>query len=118
MTQNNAKEKLDEPSGSESLQRVIQVGQAASELLGAPVFNLMYVMMMNRLTAESDATEPKEERKRESIHFQKRALEQMTQNMGDAVAEAQRVLQEQQNSKNPEDVKKEYLDGQGFNLNY
>ena len=117
MTQSNGKEQQPEHSQQDSLQRTIQIGQSASELLGSPVFNLAYQNMMTRLHGEWMTSQPKEERKRESLWMQAKGLEQVTLDLYAAVEEAQRVAQESAQRHDPKAQESDYLNAQGYGLN-
>ncbi len=118
MTQSKRKESQDDPLGQESLQRIMQVGSQASELLASPVYNMVYQRLMTDLHGQWLTTEPKEERKRESLWMQAKGLEKVTISLSGAVEDAHRVLQENAQKQDPKQKENEYLDNQGFGVNY
>lgn len=105
------------PQSSETAQQILQVGEAAGQLLNSPVYQMAYRQLIDENYQEWLASTPKEERKRESLYHEARGLERITHKLTTAATEAQRILQEQQDKNNPEAQHKEYLNNQGFGLN-
>jgi hypothetical protein len=123
MTQNGTQTSQGGTSQSESqtqeqLQRMLQVGNDASILLNSPVYNLAYQQLIQQKFEEWMATDPKEERKRESLYHQVKGLVNMTENLSAAVEDAQRILEEQHQESDPEYRRRQYQDAQGFDLDF
>ena len=113
-------EQQDETSDDaspEGIQRIIQIGEHASQMLGSPVYNVMYRQILDRTFQDWLGTAPKEENKREGLWDEAQALINMTSNLGAAVQDAQRVLQRQQAQNDPSQKTNDYLDTQGFGIN-
>lgn len=102
----------------EQMQRIIQTGEQASKLLGSPVYNIAYQQLLNTKFQEWLTSDPKEERKRESLFLQAKALTEMTDLLGDAVADAQTLLQNQQAENDPGQRRQDYENEQGFGLSF
>tara|TARA_R110002020_G_scaffold42958_2_gene125297 strand:- start:7083 stop:7448 length:366 start_codon:yes stop_codon:yes gene_type:complete len=115
MTQQNENEQHDEQSQRTALNNALAQGQAASELLGNPVYNLVYQESMRNLHAQWLGTEPKEEKKRESLYWQARGLINVTEQMGGLVERAQEIMRRGQDGENGQPGgNDDYLDMQGF----
>lgn len=95
-----------------SLQQVIEVGQAASHLLGNPVYNVAHRLCVDDLIARWSQTSPQEVKTRESLWHELQAHGRAAQQLGNLVERAKTVLESQQNEQNQSDA--EYLDQQGF----
>jgi hypothetical protein len=107
---------LDDVS-PEGMQRIIQIGEHASQMLGSPVYNMMYRQRLDRTFQEWLVTSPKEQNKREGLWHEAQGLISLTADMGAAAQDAQRVLQKQQAQNDPQQNTQNYLDTQGFGLN-
>ena len=102
---------------SEDVQRVLQVGEHASQLLQTPVYNLAYRNVVDQIVQDWMGSQPKETMKRESLYNQVNGLINVTERLSSAVEEAKRVLSEQQAQNDPNTVHNDYMDNQGFGLN-
>lgn len=107
---------LDDAS-PEGMQRIIQVGEHASQMLGSPVYNIMYRQILDTKFQQWLETSPKEQNKREGLWHEVQGLINLTSDLGAAVQDAQRVLQRQQAQNDPQQNTQNYLDTQGFGLN-
>jgi hypothetical protein len=114
MTQQNDNEQHAEHSARVSLNNALAQGQAASELLGNPVYNLVYQEEMRNLHAQWLDSQPKEEKKRESLYWQARGLINVTENMGGLVERAQNLMADRKNQDANGLEPDNYLDTQGF----
>jgi hypothetical protein len=103
-----------EKLSSEDAQRILQVGEHASQLLRTPVYNLAYRNVMDSLFNDWLGSKPKEELLRASLYNQAIGLTTVTERLASAVADAELVLQKQQAQNDPEQHQQEYLDNQGF----
>jgi len=101
----------------EGMQRIVQIGEHASKVLGSPVYNVMYRQELDKMFQEWLITTPKEVNKREGLWHQAQGLINITSAMGAAAQDAQRVLQKQQAQNDPQQNTQDYLDTQGFGLN-
>lgn len=119
MTQQNTNGLGDENSQDESLtqdqlQQILATGERASQLLNSPVYNMAYQRLLNDKFQQWLATDPKEERKRESMHAQAKGLIEITELLSGAVQDAQRILSDQQAQNDPNAQHAQYMDAQGF----
>ena len=120
MTQRNGTQQNGEESQNfspEDVQRVIQVGEHASQMLGSPVYNLAYRNVVDQIVMEWMESSPKETMKRESLYNQVTGLMGVTEKLSVAVEEARVVLSEQQAQNDPAAAQQEYTNNQGFGLN-
>ena len=104
----------DESLNQEQLQQILATGENASQLLNSPVYNMAYQRLLNDKFQQWLATDPKEERKRESMHAQAKGLIEITELLSGAVQDAQRVLADQQAQNDPGAQRAQFLDTQGF----
>ena len=123
MTRNATNSKHGETLSEDSLtpeqmQRVISVGEEASKLLNSPVYNIAYQQVLNQKFQEWLTSDPKEERRRESLFLQAKALTEVTELLGSAVQDAQRVSHMQREANDPNLQMQDYTDQQGFGLNF
>lgn len=102
----------------EQMQRVLQAGEQASQLLNAPIYNIAYQQILNQKFQEWLGSDPKEERRRESLYLQAKGLTEVTELLGSAVADAQRVAHAQKEANDPNLQMQSYDDQQGFGLNF
>ena len=116
-TENEQQDATLDDSSPENMQRIIQIGEHASQLLGSPVYNIMYRTTLDNMFQQWLGTTPKEQNKREGLWHEAQGLINITSNLGAAVQDAQRVLQKQQAQNDPMQQVNEYLDTQGFNIN-
>jgi len=112
MTQKNNAGSKNGSSSEHSLQHALQMGAEASKMLSSPLYNVMYQEKMRELHDQWLSSEPKEERKRESLYWQARGLIELTENMGELVTQAQVIMQSQSDAENAQT--QQYLDEQGF----
>ena len=124
MAQKNAKNggggSQTSSSGNEaerSAQEILQLGQSAAEALQSPIFNTMYNLRLQEVFSEWLNTEPKEEKRRESLFYEARGLVELTLRMEGLVQEAKTILEERQYQQSPEFQQNQYLDDQGFGIN-
>ena len=108
----------DDSLTPEQVQRVIRAGEDASQLLNAPIYNAAYQQVMQQKYQEWLTSDPKEERKRESLYLQARGLMEVTELLGSAVQDAQRVAHAQTQANDPAVQAHEYMNEQGFGLNF
>jgi len=97
-----------------SAQEIMTLGQQASHLLGNPVYNTLYNLKLQRLFGQWLNTIPKEERLRESLYHEARALVEMTSDLGSLVADAEQLLAEEAERNSPEGRQRRYQEQQGF----
>jgi hypothetical protein len=105
-----------EQQEQKSTQEILALGQSASDLLGSPIFNTMYNLRLQEAFAEWLNSEPKEEKRRESLYYECKGLVDLTNRMEGLVQEANTLLAEQAEKQDPEYQQNEYLDEQGFGL--
>jgi len=103
-------------SSNEGMQQVLEAGAQASKLLESPIYNQVYQMQINDIFAQWLSTEPKEERRRESLWHQAQGLKGSAEAMGGMVKYAKTLLDEQ--SKSHEARESAALDTQGFGLDF
>ena len=106
----------DESLSQEQLQQVMAMGEQASQLLNSPVYNMAYQRLLNQKFQQWLTTDPKEERKRESMYCQAQGLIEITELMAGAVEDAQRILSERQAQNDPNVQQQQYMDTQGFGI--
>lgn len=112
-------ENLDvESLTQEQMQRILQVGESASQLLKSPVYNLAYNQVLNTKYQEWLTSDPKEERKRESLYLQAKALTDVTELMATAVTDAEMVMEQQTALNDPRQQAANMQDTQGFGLDF
>lgn len=116
MTQNESRETTgakSQDSSSMTAQERLQMGEEASRLLGSDVYNVVYQRLLLSLFHRWLETHPKEREKRESMYHEALGLQSITMQMRASVHDAQQIMSEQAEQKQPEN----YLDTQGFGLN-
>lgn len=102
----------------EQLQHVLQVGEQASKLLNSQVYNMAYQQLLNQKFQDWMASTPKEVNKRESLFMQAKGLVEVTELLASAVEDATRVQQNLNTQNDPHAQGQEFLDQQGFGLNF
>lgn len=122
MTQNaknssNGGQSPEDSLTTEQVQRIMQTGAQASQLLNNPVYNMAYQQLLNRKFQEWLASTPKESQKREGLFMQAKGLVEVTELIASAVEDALRLEQEQAERQDPGRVQQDYMDQQGFGLN-
>jgi len=95
-----------------SYRQLLEIGQAAGNLLQAPVFTLAYNRTLEHLTANIWNTEPGHTRSLEEIRRQGNALAQVTGLLTQFVKEAEVAVQ-QKGQQKPPGTPDEYA---GFNM--
>jgi hypothetical protein len=106
-------ENLDNLS-AEDAQKILQVGEHASQLLGTPVYNLAYRNVMDLLFNQWLGSKPKEELLRASLYSRAIGLQEVTELLGSAVEDAKLVLAKQEAQNDPQQQRSEYMNNQGF----
>lgn len=112
MTRRRVNANGGEQSPREYLGHIMQLGQQASQLLQSDVYNWAYQELMMELHAELLATEPKEERKRESLYHEAKALTRISERLAAYVEHAQN--QAQQGQPAPDAIPQPYQETDGF----
>jgi hypothetical protein len=115
----NGEQSQDTSSTQEqqSVQEILALGEQASQLLNSPVYNVMYNLQLRNVFSQFLETSPKEVNKREGLYHEAQGLINLTEKMGGLVEEAQRVLREQEEKRDPRRAAADYEDRQGFGLN-
>jgi hypothetical protein len=103
-----------EKLSSEDAQKILQVGEHASQLLGTPVYNLAYRNVMDLLFNQWLGSKPKEELLRASLYSRAIGLQEVTELLGSAVEDAKLVLAKQEAQNDPQQQRAEYMNNQGF----
>lgn len=93
------------------LQQIIQMGEAASQLLNNPLYQMAHKLAVDQAIVEWSQTSPKEKEKRDSLWHEVQAHGRTAEIMRGCIERAQQVLQDQAGQQDPG---KEYLDRQGF----
>ena len=96
------------------LQEILNMGQAAAQMLNSPIYNVAHQMAVQEIIAQWSATQPKEREKRESCWYELQAQGRAAQTMAGMVERAQQAQTAQ--SEGQANAEKEYLDRQGFGL--
>lgn len=96
------------------IQQVIQMGEAAANLLENPIYNLAHRMAVNEAVEAWSQTQPKEREKRESLWAEVQALGRTAQTLGVMVERAKELVQKQ--AEQDFNKEQEYMDQQGFGL--
>jgi hypothetical protein len=116
-TENEQQGATSDDDSPEGMQRIIQIGEHSSQMLGSPVYNMMYRKLLDDCFQEWLSTAPKEHNKREGLWAEAQGLINVTSALAGAVQDAQRVLQNQQAQNDPAQQAQDYRDTQGFGLN-
>jgi hypothetical protein len=95
-----------------SPQQVMEMGQAASQMLNAPIYNAVHSMAVNEIIEAWSTTAPKEVNRREDLWKDLQALGRVAQSTANLVARAEELLQRQNNQQ--QEQNQEYLNNQGF----
>jgi hypothetical protein len=101
----------------QSIQEILALGEQASQLLNSPVYNVMYNLQLRNTFNQFLETTPKEVNKREGLYHEAQGMIRMTRQLGALVEEAQRILREQEEKRDPRRAAADYEDRQGFGLN-
>lgn len=99
---------------SETAAQIVRVGEMASHALNNPIFNMVYNHLHQQYADEFRTSEPHEQKKREHLYHMQSALTDVYQSMASAVADAESVLEQQRNLTDPNQVRQNHLDSQGF----
>jgi hypothetical protein len=99
---------------TDQIQRILAVGEQASQLLGSGVYQVAYRKVLDQNYSEWLTSSPKEREKRESLYQATQGLIAVTEELAKAVEDARRLLQEQEQRNSPAARNQEYLDTQGF----
>jgi ribosomal protein L22 len=123
MTQNaagssNGGSSPEESLTQEQMQKILRIGEQASQLLNNPVYNMAYQQLLNVKFQEWMSSSPKEQAKREGLYTQAKGLVEVTELLASAVEDAQRVQQDLNMQNDPLRQQQEYADQQGFGLNF
>lgn len=110
-------EKQQHDDSQQSVQEIMALGEQASRLLGAPVFNIIYNLQLREIFNQFLESSPKEQNKREGLYHQGQGLITMVERMGALVEEAKRILAEEEEKRDPRRQAQDYTDRQGFGLN-
>ena len=93
-------------------QQIMEIGEAAAQTLGSPIYNLVHRQAVDEILQEWAQTAPKETARREDLWREYQCLAKAAMRMQNHVARAQEVLENQsQEDRRRQD---EYLDSQGF----
>ena len=95
-----------------SPQQILEMGQAASQLLGNPVYNLAHRIAVDDIINKWSTSGVQEVKLRESLWHELQAHGKAAQHLGSLVARAQEILQQQASEQGSQEA--EYLDNQGF----
>jgi len=98
--------------GGLSIQQIMQAGEAASQLLNNPVYNMAHRLSVDQAIQLWSSTAPKEKEKREGHWQEVQALGRISMNMYSFVERAQQLAQEQGEAQFNQ--QQEYMDQQGF----
>ena len=101
-----------QPLTSEQFNQILKAGEEAARLLQSQVFNIAYQSVLRDSHIQWLNTQPKESAKREGLYLECLAMEKMVEKLKNAVGDAERLLEEQQQASQPNG-----LDMQGFGLN-
>lgn len=108
----NKSESSPVDDGGIPIHQVIQMGEAASQLLNNPIYNMAHRMAVNEAVDQWSQTSPKEHAKRESLWHEVQALGRVAESLAGLVARAQELAQRQSEEQHMDE--QEYLDRQGF----
>lgn len=97
-----------------SAQEILELGQQASHLLQNPIYNTVYNLRLRELYEAWLNSTPKEEKYRESLYYEAKALINLTQDLGGLVADANELLAQEQERNSPEGRRRNYEEQQGF----
>jgi hypothetical protein len=102
----------------DQLQHIMKVGEEASLLLQSPIYNTAYQQLINQKFQDWLASSHKESQKRESLYMQAKGLVEVTDLLATAVEDAKRVQHDLNTQNDPTRAEQEYLNEQGFGLNF
>lgn len=106
------------PELERSVQEIMELGNQASHLLRNPVYNVAYNQRLQEYFARWLNSEPKEEKLRESLFHEARAMVVLTEDLAGMVNAAEELLAREQEQNSPEGRRREYEDNQGFGTNF
>lgn len=104
----------EQPDYARTAQEIVELGHQASQLLKNPIYNTVYNLRLQELYAAWLNSVPKEEKLRESLYYEAKALMNLTQDLGGLVADANELLAQEQERNSPEGRRRQYEDQQGF----
>lgn len=95
-------------------QNLLQGGQQAMNLLQSPIFNMAVEYAKHSILMEIAQTEPKEEKKRESLYMTLRGMQTAVSGLAEFVEAARLEAQRQEEQRDPDRRAAEERDWQGF----
>lgn len=86
----------EKPSSGTDIQKVLQTGMEAAQLMNSQIFQMAYQETLNHYFNEWLSTQVDHSRKREEIYFRLRGLQDSAQTLAGYVAQAETIQQQQQ----------------------
>lgn len=105
-------------AGPQNLQEILAMGEQANQLLNSQAYNLAYRMQMDQIIEQWLTSDPKHSNFREGLFHKARGLMDSAHTLGGMVTQAQEVLQKQSEEQNPDQRHSNYMDTQGYGLDF
>jgi hypothetical protein len=115
MTSTRSKDRSESSPANDSgltPQQVMEMGQAAAQLLNSPIYNAVHQMAVQEVIEAWSATSPKEVNRRESLWQELQALGKVAQKTAELVDRSKELLENQNQAQHNHN--QEYLNNQGF----